>query len=207
MADWNYNKTSWGGVKASVDVKAKVIEDMAIKRQIKSDKEHYLIADQIDELCPTPAPGERYHIVTEKRLNAYSFILSQLRSAGIDELYLAIYRINESIVRSLIAMISEDKIHNAHFIISSFFQTSAGGSAEKWAKMLCDFCRENSIEFAYLHNHSKICCVKNSNGYFVFEGSGNMSDNARIEQYTYENNQAVYDFHTRWMQRLINSVK
>jgi hypothetical protein len=30
-----------------------------------------------------------------------------------------------------------------------------------------------------------------------------MSDNARIEQYTYENSKQVYDFHSSWMREVI----
>ena len=34
-----------------------------------------------------------------------------------------------------------------------------------------------------------------------------MSDNARIEQYVYENNKKVFDFHKNWMLDLIEITK
>lgn len=42
------------------------------------------------------------------------------------------------------------------------------------------------------------------NEFFVFEGSGNMSDNARIEQYIYENSKQSFEFHKKWMTELCN---
>jgi hypothetical protein len=36
-------------------------------------------------------------------------------------------------------------------------------------------------------------------------GSGNMSTNARIEQYIYENNKEVFDFHKGWMDEVIQN--
>jgi len=37
-----------------------------------------------------------------------------------------------------------------------------------------------------------------------YEESGNMSDNARIEQYVYENNKQVFEFHKQWIGELCN---
>lgn len=126
-----------------------------------------------------------------------------LQDGCIDDLHLAIYRINEATVNALIEYIDSGKIAHATFLISNFFNQTK--KPEKWAIKLADFCRNNSkTTFAYLHNHSKVCCVKNSKGHYVFEGSGNMSDNARIEQYTYACSKSLYDFHVGWMDDLMH---
>ena len=41
----------------------------------------------------------------------------------------------------------------------------------------------------------------------MFEGSGNCTDNARIEQFLYENNRQTYDFHAAWTDRLISDCE
>lgn len=195
-------------VKKSAQVSEKVIEDRKLKRFIKNEEIHHLVAKKLNDLCARPKPNEQYRIVTEKAFNAYAFILSVLEEGDIEELFIAIYRINEPTVQSLINLITEGKIKKATFIISSFFNQTK--RPERWAQMLAQFCKDNpdKTNFAYLHNHSKVVCIKQGGGnYYVFEGSGNMSDNARIEQYTYENNKDVYDFHTTWMTDLINQMK
>jgi len=38
---------------------------------------------------------------------------------------------------------------------------------------------------------------------YVFEGSGNLTENGCIEQYIYERNSQVYDFHKDWMNGIL----
>lgn len=42
------------------------------------------------------------------------------------------------------------------------------------------------------------------NRHIVFEGSGNLSDNARIEQYLIEDNETTYNFHKEWIINTLN---
>ncbi len=178
------------------------IEQKSIKRVLKNNQIHFIKAKALNDLCVIPKPGEQYRIITEKQFNAYALILSLLESEIIDEMYLAIYRINQPTVISLIELIEAKKIKKATFIISSYFNQTK--KPEIWAKMLRNYCTtNNSCNHVYTHNHAKVLAIKNKNGYYVFEGSGNMSDNARIEQYLYENNKLVYDFHKHWMTKLV----
>lgn len=189
---------------ASLD--ERVVQDRAIKYFVKNEQLHFASAKHLNDLCIRPKAGEQWRIVTEKAFNAYAFILSLLQEGDIDDLHVAIYRINEATVRSLIDLIDNCRIRRASFIISSFFNQTK--KPEKWAQLLATYCIDNPrTSFAYLHNHAKVVCAKCGGDYYVFEGSGNMSDNARIEQYTYENNKITYDFHCEWIDRLILQQK
>ena len=169
---------------------------------------HSISAKRLGDLCGIPEKDNEFLIVTEKAFNAYACV-KQLLSEGseIDELYLAIYRINSPIVEGLCEMITSGRIKKATFIISSFFNQTK--KPEQWSVQLKEFCKNNPdrTEFCYLHNHSKILLARKGDNYYYFEGSGNMSDNARIEQYRYGNCKQIYDFHQEWMERLINEVK
>ena len=124
-----------------------------------------------------------------------------MQEEEIEEMYLAIYRINEPTVSDIIDYIQAGKIKKATFIISNFFNQTK--KPERWALMLKEFADNNqSTKHIYIHNHSKVLAVKTKKNYYVFEGSGNMSDNARIEQYVYENNKEVFEFHKNWMNEL-----
>lgn len=170
----------------------------------KNDDLHTARAKALSELCFLPAEGEQWRIITHKQFNAYALILLLLETREIEEMYLAIYRINEPTVTSIMDLIDSGRIKKASFIISSFFNQTK--KPEKWAKDLCDYCAAHSqCNFIYLHNHAKVLAVRTTKDeYFVFEGSGNMSDNARIEQYVYEQNKKVFNFHKAWMLDLIN---
>lgn len=190
----------------SVSIEEKKVQERAIKRRMKNEEIHLKSAKALNDLCGIPERNEQWRIVTEKAFNAYAFIRLLLETREIEELHIAIYRINRPTVDSLIELIESGRIKKATFIISSFFNQTK--KPEEWAKQLAFFCSQNeNTRFAFLHNHAKIVCAKCGEDYFVFEGSGNMSDNARIEQYTFENNEKVYNFHCDWMDRLVSDYE
>lgn len=186
--------------KEKTSIKESVVEQRAIKRTIKNEQIHFVKAKSFNDLCVKPRKNEQYRIITEKQFNAYSFILALL-DKQIDELYLAMYRINEPTVDSIIKLIEDGQIKRAVFVISNYFNQTK--RPEKWAIKLKEFSKtKENIKHVYTHNHAKVACVKSGGDYYVFEGSGNMSDNARVEQYVYENNKEVFDFHKNWMEAI-----
>jgi len=180
-----------------------IVSQRAIKLLQKNTEIHTIKAKALTDLCNIPEKGEQYRIVTEKQFNAFAVILAILEKEDIEDMYLAIYRINEATVDSLINIIESGRIRSATFIISNFFNQTK--RPEKWAIRLRDYASTRScVRHVYVHNHSKVLCVNTTKGnHYVFEGSGNMSDNARIEQYLYENNVITYNFHKDWMVELV----
>lgn len=155
-------------------------------------------------MCGRPKKNEQWRIITEKQFNAYALILSVLEEEEIEELWIAIYRINQPTVESIIDLIESGRIKTGGFVISSFFNQTR--KPEKWAKKLRDFCdSQENFGHSYVNNHAKIVLIKTKKDFLVFEGSGNMSDNARIEQYLYENNEKMFDFHKNWIKNLTES--
>lgn len=59
------------------------------------------------------------------------------------------------------------------------------------------------LRLAIVHNHTKIACIRTADSrFFVIEGSGNFSDNVKIEQYTFEQSKQSFDFHRHWIESL-----
>jgi len=196
----------WGNVEnmwSDQTTQKSTLEQRAVKRIIKNKELHFKKAKALSDLCEKPKQGEQWRIVTEKQFNAFAVILNVLQEEIIEELYLAIYRINEPTVASIIDYIESGKIKKAYFVISNFFNQTK--KPERWAIQLKEFANKNkNTKHVYTHNHSKCLAVKTKDNYYVFEGSGNMSDNARIEQYVYENNKQVFEFHKQWIGELCN---
>src|SRR6056297_3410873 len=202
--DWDLNigwedKDVQDGVNVSSE---KVVKDAAIKRIVKNNEIHYRKAKALTDLCDIPKKNEQYRIITEKQFNTYALILSVIEKEEIEELIIAIYRINQPTVESIIDFIESGKIKKASFVISNFFNQTK--KPEKWAIRLKEYANtKKNVKHCYTHNHSKVILIKTKNDYLVFEGSGNMSDNARIEQYLYENNKQSFDFHKGWIEKLV----
>jgi len=47
--------------------------------------------------------------------------------------------------------------------------------------------------------HTKVILMKTENNYYVLEGSGNISTNEKIEQYSLSNHEESYNFHKGWI--------
>ena len=178
-----------------------IVQQKALKKLMINQHRHMIKAKALSDLCIKPNPGEQYRIITEKQFNAFAFLLTLLETEVIEEMYIAIYRINEPTVTSIINYIEAGKIKQASFVISNFFNQTK--KPEKWAiqlKMFCD--SHENCRHAYVHNHAKVVAARTITGHYVFEGSGNMSDNARIEQYLYENSRESFEFHKDWINSL-----
>lgn len=203
MEEWNIFE--WGTDQDTQDgisvTAGRAIADKALKRVIKNDQIHFQKAQALNDLCYKPKLNEQWRIITQKSFNAYAMILSIIADEIIEELYLAIYRINEPTVLSVIELIEQGKIQSAYFVISNFFNQTK--KPEKWAIRLREYAdKKHNCKHVYTHNHSKVLAAKTALNYYVFEGSGNMSDNARIEQYVYENNKQVFEFHKNWIKSI-----
>lgn len=209
MEEWGSNE-DWGiewndvgkSYRSDHEITESVLKQRAIKKKLKNEQMHYIRAKALSDICGEPAEGEQWRIITEKQFNVFALILHLLQTRVIEEMYLAVYRINEPTVTSIIEFIESGKIKKSVFVISSFFNQTK--KPEQWAIMLKQFAdKKANCYHVYTHNHAKVLAVRTSkNEFFVFEGSGNMSDNARIEQYIYENSKQSFEFHKKWMTKL-----
>ncbi|MGI8542033.1 MAG: hypothetical protein ACR2MD_00970, partial [Aridibacter sp.] len=155
-----------------------------------------------DLIGKLPKKNEQIRIITQKSFNAFALLLLIIQKYKISELYLAIYRIDKNSVEGLKNLILDGQIKQATIVISSFFRSSK--KAETWHNNLVEFAQKTkNIKVVYCWNHAKILAVKTvCKQYFVIEGSGNLSDNARIEQYLFENRKETFEFHRDWINDL-----
>lgn len=154
------------------------------------------IAQLIERL---PEPNEQIRVITQKSFNPFAILLYIVQHHRIEELFIAIYRIDGNSVEGLKKMVADGQIKTLTVVLSSFHRTSK--KSEKWHLHLRDWARGNpDVRLIYCWNHAKVLAIKtDSDDYFVIEGSGNLSDNARIEQYLFENSRSGFDFHKDWM--------
>ena len=196
---WN---TQWAEDKAHSTIDDLAINQRALSRKIQYNDLAYTRAKNLADLCKLPSENQQYRIITEKAFNAFALIKYILEEHDIQEVYISIYRINQPIVETIIEMVQENVIPKITFIFSNFFTNTT--KSERWVHIIKDFAEQDSrCRAAFVHNHSKVALIKTRcNKHFILEGSGNMSDNARIEQYILEQNKEVYDFHKEWMEEV-----
>ena len=117
MAEWP-GIQGWNDEAYDADA---IVKTKAKKRYEKNIKLHTVKARHLSDVAPIPQKGEHYLIVTEKQFNAFALIVNLIENNIIDEMHLAIYRINEPTVDAIINFIEAGKIKQGKFVISSFF--------------------------------------------------------------------------------------
>ncbi len=172
------------------------------KQHLVKIKYHKIICDRAsgfkDIVGKNLIKGVQYRIVTNMSFNAITVIEYLLEFYKINELYIAVFRMNNKAFDYLKEIIINDKI-KATFLISVFFANNK--KYEKWSDELVNLAKKNkTVHVGFGNIHAKVFLAKTTcNKYIVFEGSGNLSHNEAIEQYIYENNKEVYNFHKNWI--------
>lgn len=182
----------------------------------KESKKEYLARTKYDQIICKKAksfmdivdgdllPNVQYRIITERGFNAITVIEYLHKFYNLTEVYVAVYRMNQQSVNKLTEFINDEKI-KCNILISSFFRENK--NYEKWSKDLVSFAEnKKNVKVSFAWNHAKVFLAKtDDNKHIVFEGSGNLSDNARIEQYLIEDNITTYEFHKNWIDDILNS--
>jgi len=154
---------------------------------------HMLKINSIKNLVgKIPDPDEIYFLWTLNSFNAFTFIPYTLKHAGtITNLSFSTYSINERIVSSLVRWHDKGELINIHIVIADSIRNRMPKVID-----LLDSCMKTrpNIRLSFAWNHSKITLLESAGNYFVVEGSGNFSENARYEQYIYVNNKNIYEF-------------
>jgi len=159
----------------------------------------------LEEIADFDLPeGTQYRIVTTKNMNALTAIYALLQNHEPEEIIIAIYRMNQPAVAKIISLSETVPIS---VLISSFFRENK--KYENWTRMLINAAKDNpNLTVKSTWSHAKVTLIKTKCGkHIVFEGSGNLSDNARIEQYILENNKQAYEFHKNWIIEAMNEDK
>ncbi len=161
-------------------------------------KELALISiNKINEIANIPISGEHIRIVTRKAINSFDFILAVINNEDIQELTLSTYRIGKKVVNQLIELQKISKIDKINILINDGFPKLV---PDCWN--LIKSKESNNFNIKIENNHTKIILIKTKNNKYIIEGSGNMSINARIEQYCFDNNNNIYDFHYEWINKI-----
>lgn len=76
------------------------------------------------------------------------------------------------------------------------------GHAPNFNIMKTLFTSNPNIKFRVVNSHSKTYAMTNGVDFITVDGSGNWSENPRLENFTITNDKAKFDFRRQWMEEL-----
>jgi len=136
--------------------------------------------------------------ITKKWFNALSVIKALGKKFELTEVFICIYRMNQASAAALLEFAEASKTEIT-IILNRWFRTPK--NYQKWCRLMVESAKNiKNLKVGFAPTHAKIAIMKTKCGkHIVFEGSGNMADNDRIEQYLLENNKQTYEFHKKWI--------
>lgn len=180
------------------------IIDKVLKAKIKYLESQYLKVENISKIIEFPKVGEQLRLITQQQFNAFTLILHILQNYKIAEsVTLIVYSIDAKTIASIFDMLDDGIIQQLTIVLSSPMKKLQPKRYEQLKSGFQKRKHQNNIRIALTENHAKITLIKCSENYFVIEGSGNFSSNARIEQYLFENNKQSFDFHMSWLNEIV----
>lgn len=177
-------------------------DSKASKRELKS-----LIRDTncYEALEKFPEEGEMVSFVSKGLSDAGSFLFAFYEREGvIEEAVVATWTISKNNVKKLLNYVDEGKILKLTVLINDGLLKT--NSTKPIYAYLCNEFeqRMDKISFAVANTHAKIQMYKSLSGKCTtVSGSGNWSENPRIENYIIIGGEYTFNFNKNWIQKIV----
>lgn len=143
------------------------------------------------QLKRLPSAEEFFFLQTNNSFNAFTFLPFVCKYVKVRRLYASTYSISRKVITALMELHSRGFVDEITLLISDSMVKRNPITID----LLLSVAAANpNLKVLFGWNHSKVCLLESGEDYFVIEGSGNWSDNAAIEQYTFANCKGLYDF-------------
>lgn len=105
-------------------------------------------------------------------------------------------RVGKKHLKCLDTLHSSGKIDHVHFIVGSIMSNDSQ-TAKKYGYFdnLKDVCEKNDWDITVYSNHSKVILMDTEAGKFVLETSSNLNENPKMEQFSFEKNEKLYEMY------------
>ena len=153
---------------------------------------HYPKVSSLEnDLFRIPTQEEFFFLQSDTAFNAFTFIPLVAKVFPIKELHATTYSISRKVIDALIELHDKGMIERITLLISDSMIKRNPIVIDNLMAMAQS--RPN-LTVLYAWVHAKVCLMQTHENYFVVEGSGNWSENAHYEQYTFANSKGLYDF-------------
>jgi len=173
----------------------------AFKTQMKA-KSNLMVENlkvrELRNLLPEIKKGTVYNIITQKNISPYAFLLDAIeKHNAIDDLTVVTYRVSEKAANNFKYMVEAGLVKKFTLLVNDNYEVLMKDKAS----ILLDLDNENdNFKLIQKNSHAKITLINAGNEYYVISGSGNYSNNPKIEQYTVLKDKELYDFHKGWIE-------
>lgn len=159
-----------------------------------------------DAIKDLPKNDEVMSYVSMGLSDAGSFLNSVYEINGaIKEAVICSWTISKINIDRILDFLDSGKIQKLHFLMNDGL-LKTNSTKPIYAKLRMEFDkRTDKVSYAVANSHAKIQLYHFENGNFVtISGSGNWTENPRIENYILIGGEKTYNFNANWIKEVIN---
>lgn len=176
------------------------------KSEIKRTNRDLSFEEIINEIGGMPKPNEIISIKTNGCSDTGSIFRNIIKNRNCDTLYLATWIISKENIDTICSALDDGRLNKIVFVCSTRMdelkKAHANHLKEEFLK------RKNKCFFKICNSHAKTFSISDFNGnYYTVTGSGNWTENQRIENYLILNNKDIFLHNKEWMEDLVYGSK
>lgn len=164
---------------------------------LKNKRKHFAIptgtACLNKQLERLPGENECFKFFSQGDISSICFINAIAAKTGIKQLYAATFSIGKKEVQALRMLSKKGRLGQAAFI----FGCLMGNVNHRLYEMLEQVRLECGWRVDYKRSHAKVYLFDTDVGRFVLETSSNLNENPSNEQFSLENDKALFDFYKK----------
>lgn len=138
-----------------------------------------------------PEREEFFFLQSDNSFNAFTFIPVVLEHQSAKHLYATTYSINKRVINALVELHQNGLVDGITLLVSDTLLKRNPMTVDLLSAVNREHANINVL-FAWVH--AKVCLIETKEHHYVIEGSGNWSENAYYEQYTFANCEKLFAF-------------
>lgn len=149
-----------------------------------------------------PSPGETLHIVSDGKFDAFDLVpatLAMLPGRRCERLHLSTWTTNMETSQKILRLYDSGCAGQVAVITGLYFQQHK----PVVSNYLLTEIRRRGQRFASCQCHAKVILISAPPVCITVEGSANLSENSRIEQFSIANSEPLYRMHESWMEEVL----
>ena len=180
LFDLNKRKEEVAKAKASLPYRSKYLAT------------HFKKLESLEEdLHRLPTKDEFIFLQSAASFNAFTFIPFIAKPFHIEHLYATTYSISRRVIDAIMELHDSGMIARVTLLISD---SMIKRNPQTIDNLLAMQSTRANVEVLFGWIHAKVALIRTAEHHFVVEGSGNWSDNAKYEQYTFAESRGLFEF-------------
>lgn len=179
---------------------------IAFKKQIKKIDRDQAFKELISEVGGLPSKDECVVIKTNGCSDTGSIFKYIIKQKKCKELFLSTWIISKPNIEMICSAIDDGKLENLYFVVSKRLKELKKSDYAYLVEELKK--RKDKCLFKIFNSHAKTFSVSTEDGdFYTVSGSGNWTENPRVENYIIFNDIDIFQHSKDWMTEMLKNGK